>query len=161
MSFDELLEQSRAILRSNDVAIVSGEVVEKEAEDLRDSLFQCFCDHLIELNVTQPNATTEVSERPVASALARHTAEPSRWVTTLTHEQVQLDEVTARILPLLDGTHDLLQVTAAVLRLTEDGTIVATRDGSKVIDRKEIEVEIRGHVQMRLQQLGDAGLLVS
>jgi len=62
-----------------------------------------------------PKLTTEPSERPVASPIARQQIATGSMVTTLCHEPVNVDQETARrLLPLLDGTRTRSALVAAL-----------------------------------------------
>jgi SAM-dependent methyltransferase len=80
------------------------------------ALFSC---DLFQLHVHQPRYARQASDRPRASALARWQAATQPFVTNLCHHTVHLeDEVSTRLLQLLDGTRDhavlLEEIRAAV-----------------------------------------------
>ncbi len=95
MSFSELLER------------LSG-VMQRPADNLRDQvaarLFEAFQKSVIELHTFPPAFTVKISEKPVASALARHQAQKSNYVTNCRHERVLLNEPNRELLCRLDGT---------------------------------------------------------
>ena len=69
---------------------------------------------LIELHATPPAFTVVVSERPVASPLARLQARESTDVTNLRHEPVRLGDAERVLLAHLDGTRSRDEVLALV-----------------------------------------------
>jgi SAM-dependent methyltransferase len=111
--FAELLEVARARVRESDDSAV---------QILRENLVSAFLSatDVVELRVFAPPARADVSERPIASALARERAQTTYQVPNLRHEIVELDAVLARILRMLDGTRDraalLADIGAAVVR---------------------------------------------
>jgi methyltransferase-like protein len=61
---------------------------------------------LLDLHVHPPAVARKVSDRPVASPLARLQAAEGTRATNLRHETVELDEVERRLLVGLDGTRE-------------------------------------------------------
>lgn len=61
---------------------------------------------LVDLYTFAPDFTVNVSERPLASPLARLQAQASPIVSNLRHERVELDPFSHTLLPLLDGRRD-------------------------------------------------------
>ena len=69
-------------------------------------LVNFYSDNFLELHTHVPRLAWTVSERPVASPLARNLLKTSPILPTLLHTTVQLDAVEQQLLPLLDGTRD-------------------------------------------------------
>ncbi len=118
---------------------------------------------LVELHRYHPPLVTEISERPVASPVARYQAEaqseerPS--VTNLWHERVSLTPVLGQLLKLLDGTRDRAALTGELIRQAEAGTLPLERDGEALSasdTRESIERNMPGY----LWGLAKAALLV-
>ena len=65
-----------------------------------------YSSRLVELHVSQPLVASSVSERPLASPVARLQAQESNLVPNLWHERVELDALQRRLLYYLDGTRD-------------------------------------------------------
>ncbi len=84
----------------------------EEREALADMLFQTFAVGVTELRLHDPAIVLEVTERPEASAWARHTAPQGRSVN-LCHETIELDEPSQRLLPFADGTRSVEEIGAA------------------------------------------------
>lgn len=84
---------------------------DEDREALADTLFQAFSAGLVEIRLFEPAAAIEVSERPVASAWARHEADRG-LVANLYHEAIRLDDESREIVPLLDGTRTLAEAAA-------------------------------------------------
>jgi methyltransferase-like protein len=63
--------------------------------------------NLVELHAYAPQMALEVSERPVASPLARLQVKTSAQITNLRHERIVIGEFERCLLPYLDGNHDL------------------------------------------------------
>lgn len=90
-------------------------------------LLQCFLSGLLELHLRPPRFVLEVSERPLASPLARLQAQSSARVTNLRHYTVELNALERRVLHRLDGSHDRtsLRETLADAGNSEEPTSLA------------------------------------
>ena len=71
--------------------------------------------NLVELHAHAPRMMIRVSERPVASAVARLQARSWDRVTNLRHERVRLDDLDRYLLANLDGSHDLAALEEILL----------------------------------------------
>jgi SAM-dependent methyltransferase len=80
-------------------------------------LFQCFLSGVVELRGWQPPCALDVSDRPLASRVARAEANRGSVVTTLGHQAVLLTAAERALLPLLDGVsdHDQLRLRLAAV----------------------------------------------
>jgi len=92
----------------------------------------------VELSLDPGAFTTEVSERPRATTLARHQARQSDLVTNARHERVGLDVVARAVLPQLDGRRDRAGIEALVLAQLKDGRLSALRDGAPITDEEQL-----------------------
>ncbi|WP_181832603.1 methyltransferase domain-containing protein [Bosea caraganae] len=80
---------------------------EREAVRLSEALFAIFKAGLLDIRLEPPQVANTISERPVASRLARRQAESSSEVTDLLHRAVTLDSIVVRkFVCLMDGTRD-------------------------------------------------------
>lgn len=85
---------------------------------------------LASLHTVHPEFVTEVSERPVASPVARWEAQTRSVVTNLWHERVALQPLQAALLMRLDGQHTRADMAAATSELT-------------ALSREELELNLR------------------
>ena len=78
----------------------------------------------VDLHTWGPPMATAVSDRPVASALARIEIERRDQVTSLRHRQVEIDDpIAAAAIARLDGTRDLAAILEAVGRALPVGDL--------------------------------------
>lgn len=161
LTFEELLKRARGLLHQSATEFHSAQLLADQENDLREALFRCFCDHVVEFQVDPPSFAAEPGDRPLASPLARLQAEPSSYVTTLTHEQVQVDAVGAHLLKHLDGRNDVDSLVKILVSRTQDGDIVATQNGEILDDPARIEQELTDQVRVRLMQFAQQGLLAA
>lgn len=128
------------------VALALGETgpardIEREAARLGDALLAIFKAGLLDIHLEPPPVARGISERPVASAVARLQAETSYHVTDLRHRSVELDSLTVRkFVCLMDGTRDaealLADVNAFLAQVHASGR--APPDLPKSATREEI-----------------------
>lgn len=72
---------------------------------------------LVELHSFQPQLVTAVSERPLASAMARFEAETRSIVTNVWHDRVTLLPVQLTILRYLDGRHEVAEIATLLKQI--------------------------------------------
>jgi methyltransferase-like protein/2-polyprenyl-3-methyl-5-hydroxy-6-metoxy-1,4-benzoquinol methylase len=109
MTIDELRMASIQRLAANSVAAESFEYV--SSDDVAQSVGNIFLAGLIDFCVHPTQVANRVSNRPLASPLARLQAEASDTVTNQRHENVSLDEFNRYLIALLDSHHDLDSLT--------------------------------------------------
>ena len=159
-AFEELYERSRSRLREE---IGDAPVENDDRKSFGDRMLQAYAAQVIELRVSAPRLAASISERPVASPLARHQlAHGAKALTNLRHEPVELPELPRRILMLLDGTRDAEAVATAIVKLGRDGTIGVREQegGPAVTDPARLETLLRGLVADNLPKLARVGLLL-
>jgi methyltransferase-like protein/SAM-dependent methyltransferase len=159
--FDELMRGARAMSQRQSTGFHDPRTIEAETEDLRDALFRCFCESLVEFHAFPTPCAVQPGERPVASPVARFQASPGGQVTNAFHELVTVDVVNAHLLRLLDGSRDRQALSAALLRLAADGDIVATRNGQVIDKPEEYAAVLDEQLDSRLQDLARSALLVA
>lgn len=96
---EELVEAARAQSGSNAPK-------ETDTRILASMLYDFNMDSLIYLRTDCPQVAHEVTERPVASPIARALLNDAPAVPTLHHSNTQFDDLKRQVLPLLDGTRD-------------------------------------------------------
>ena len=101
MHFSALLEIACGSLKLNGIP-------ERAATVLADDLLAAFTldTRLVEFVSVAPKFVTEPGARPEMCPVARRQVKASRIVSNRRHEQVELDAVSARLAPFMDGNHD-------------------------------------------------------
>ena len=134
---------------------------EQDAPILAAGLLQSYCysPNLIELHVHAPTFVTEVSERPVASRIARYQAESTGLVTNRRHLRVDLRGITQPLLLCLDGQHDRAALLKILTKMVKNGQITLDDDQHAANPRKYREM-LPQEVEESLQWLAKAALLV-
>jgi methyltransferase-like protein len=90
------------------VADVLGEdPAHEDVDTVCEALLRCYAANLVQLHVHPPLLNTRVAERPQASPLARLQVREQTEIANLRHATIPVaDELTRRLLTLLDGTRD-------------------------------------------------------
>jgi methyltransferase-like protein/protein-L-isoaspartate O-methyltransferase len=149
--FDELLKECRNFINSN-------ESEEKDAESLCGILFEVFGTGLVSLRTHRPKLTTEISEKPFASPIARHQAKSTSLIPTLLCESLQLDdELSLKLLELLDGTRNREQLRDEMI------TFIESDDSNELFDKTEKEkvlTNLNDEIENQLRLIAQQGLVV-
>lgn len=129
-----------------DVGAEAGSDPAGEIGRLEDALLAIFRAGLLDVRLEAPPLTTTVSERPLASPVARWQATTAREVTDLRHRMVALDGVIVRkFVCLLDGTRDEARLLADLNAFLDE----AHGSGADVgnLPRRATEEEIAVHLK--------------
>ncbi len=116
---------------------------------------------LVELALRPPAFATAISERPIASPLARLQAASGQPITSLRHRLVQVTPFDRHLLPYLDGTRDRAALLAGLLERFRNGQMQMEEDSQPVADAgraAQILAEVLGQ---QLPQLAKAALLLA
>jgi methyltransferase-like protein len=158
--FGELLVEARSRLGLDET---DGDQKKEDEQVLGTNLLQAYTysSSLLSLHTYRPPMALTVSERPIASAVARYQAANSNRVTNLRHERVTLDQTDRFLIQHLDGSHDQ---AALVRRLRDgpvaDGKLAIRKDDNPISEPADLEDLLANSVQERLRWLSHAALLV-
>jgi methyltransferase-like protein len=113
--FSSLLERARA----------RPEVADMEVPEplLADAMLRCALVRMLDLTTHSECCATRLSERPVASSLARLEARSEPVVTSMLHVEVKLADFDKHVLRLLDGTRDREALVTEVLGASDRGEL--------------------------------------
>ena len=124
LSFDELCDAVRARLEgAMDIVPLPDDQLRPAIAEL---LRECVWPRLVAIDVHPRAANTRVSERPVASPVARYQAKSSNHVANLRHENIALSPTDRHILKLLDGQRDRAALMDALVDMAQAGQIQIT-----------------------------------
>lgn len=116
---------------------------------------------LIELSACPFPFTVTVSERPVASPLARHQVASQPYVTTRRHETLPLDQMDRRVLSLLDGSHTKEQILGELVSAAAAGHISVVRQGDELRDPDEVRKALGPGLDDCLVRFARSALLIA
>jgi methyltransferase-like protein len=153
--FDDLLASACSLLNKTETS-------EEDALTLAEILLQTHAAGLASLQVHAPKCATEVSERPVASPLARLQLQSGSTVTTLRHENIVVqDLVGRRLLLLLDGTRDRNTLLSDLTSFLSSEMKSNPQKADSVFNAQKALDELAGELDKNLNRLARFGLLVA
>ena len=155
LQFSELVARSRARLG---VRGPLGEAKDDpEARALCEILLKSYGTGMVEVHTHAPPYATQVSQRPVASPLARWQVQQGDFVTSQFHISIKVeDEIGRYLLSWLDGTLDRKGIMNKLWRLLESKNALVIPDGDETTARREVEQQL----ERNLWKLARLGLLV-
>ena len=101
----------------------SGPMSASDRKELAARLLNCYQRDVTELHVYSPPVAKTISERPLASPLARLQAASGSGITNRRHRVLALDPQDVIILKHLDGTRDRIGLHAALVEAVESGSL--------------------------------------
>jgi hypothetical protein len=126
LPFSELLRSARALSQRDRSG--SNVTLEEDANWLSEMVVRLYAANFLELHSQAPGFVIKVSERPVASALARAQVEHTSNVINLRHGSIEVeDEVARQLLLLLDGTRTRDQLLAELRQRPTASEITAEK----------------------------------
>ena len=159
LTFNELLARSRAALGPETPGADAGP--ERDGLGLAKILLATYAAGLVELHVHVPEFVMEVSERPLASPLARWQARESRMVTNLRHATIQLEgELVRHLLVLLDGTRDRAALLRDLAAAAAADPAALQEAGGLPNDGGDLGQVLAGGLEANLQKVAQLALLL-
>ena len=134
--------------------------VADEALRLAEPLWRCCTTSLVELSVCPSTFTLELSDRPLASKIARWQAETSVTVTNRRHESQKLTDFHRRALRWLDGQHDRGQLMAELTALVDDGSLAVHEHGERIHAAERVRSVLKQAIDVALPQLAHSALII-
>jgi len=131
------------------------------ASELADFVWSTYLVGLLELHVHVPPFVTQVSDRPLASPLARLEAQVGNLVTALNSKSLQLSDALQRgLVMLLDGTRDHAALRKDLLELFKSGNLTLQEGDQPVTDMQIVEKRIDSETEQFLQALARSAVLM-
>jgi methyltransferase-like protein len=131
------------------------------ATDLADFVWLMYSAGLLDLHVYVPPFASKVSERPLASPLARLEARDGDVVTTLHHRSLRLgDSLQRGLVMLMDGTRDHDALRKDLLKLFESGALTPLDGDKSVGDMQMVEKRIAAESENALGGLARMAVLM-
>jgi methyltransferase-like protein/cyclopropane fatty-acyl-phospholipid synthase-like methyltransferase len=116
---------------------------------------------VIELWLRPPAFATAVSDRPLASPLARLQAASGPAVSTLRHQVVTLSEFDRQLLPYLDGSRTRTAMLKEMLDHFRRGKLTLNRSGAPITEEHRARPILAETLERRLPTLASVALLVA
>ncbi len=157
LSFAELLGQARARIGGSD-----GQPADASQErNLAESLLAADAMDFVQLHSHVPFWAEAVSERPLASPLARWQVNQGRPVTNVWHRNIALeDPLLRRLLALLDGTRGRGELVRELIAFMKTSGIVLRHNRQAITDRGRLSRVLAGALDDNLAKFADNCLLI-
>ncbi|MBI1879376.1 MAG: methyltransferase regulatory domain-containing protein [Chloroflexi bacterium] len=162
MPFQTLIEIARTRLNGVLSSQTDPPDIAGDASVLAANLLKGFgySEDLVELQVYEPHFVLEISERPIASLVARWQVGHDYRVTNLRHERIQLEGVSHHLLPYVDGSRDRAELQEILARLITEGVAEIRQDDQPITDPAQIRDIMAETLDAQLRNLARAALLV-
>ena len=158
ISFDDLLAAARHRIVEKSIAFPNN-----AAPELADALLAMYAAPIVQFHVHAPRFTTDVSEHPLVSPIARWClARGAETVTNLRHCGTRIeDPIAAQLMLLLDGTRDRAALAAELATFCAKRSLIRHENGPPVIDLEELRNVIRPGLEENLRKLARMAVLVA
>lgn len=151
--FSELL--TKACDRAGRAALGS------DRRDLGEFLIRCYGVGIVDLHAYASTFISEISERPMASALARLQVQSGSPVSSLRHLPLKIEDAMGReLLRLLDGTRDRAELLEQLSKTKFSAPVTASTDGTRPDPSGSAGDRMAGQLETSLINLAKLGLLV-
>jgi hypothetical protein len=129
---------------------------------LGQTLLRCYTSatSLVELFVRPPRVARNVSDRPVATPLARWQASVGPHVTNLRHELITLGDFERQLLRQLDGTRDREQLVTGLTEVVHQGQLTVPQEGVAVREAGPLRDALASAIESQLPMLAGNSLLI-
>jgi methyltransferase-like protein len=135
---------------------------EDDAQEIGNALLQAYSAGYVEFHVHPPSFVTDVSERPMASLLARLQLQHDNVVATLRHHTLRIeDEVGRHLVMLLDGTRDRAALLRDLGAMVQSGAATFMHEGRAVTDAREALRHLADGLESYLTGLARSAVLIA
>jgi hypothetical protein len=142
-----------------------GVLGEGDARAVAELLLGAYAAKLVDLRARPPRLAARVSDRPVASPIARlqAAAGPDVHLTSLLGENLRppAESIGRRLLPLLDGSRDRAALLDELVALARTGEAEILDNGVRVEDPERIRTLFRPELERQLRELAVNALLMA
>ncbi len=153
--FSELLNTARERAGRDEASLDS------DRRDLADFLVRCYAVGFVDLHSYPSTFVTEVSERPVASPLARWQVRHGPNVSSFRHLPLKIEDPLGRgVLGLLDGTRDRAALLKELGESVKAGSMPVYYEGKSSVELQTALELLPGQLETSLASLAKLGLLV-
>jgi methyltransferase-like protein len=152
---------SAALERLSAAGMVFDSSLESARQEMCQLLLTAYGAGLVEVLSRPPGYTLNVSERPVASPIARRQLALGDTVTSLLHTTLEIaDPLARRLVLLLDGTRDRAALIEGLLPLIDSGEATVKIDNQPVTDRTEARRLMVDQLEEALNNVARIPLLI-
>jgi methyltransferase-like protein/SAM-dependent methyltransferase len=135
---------------------------EETCQDLANALLQAHLAGHVEIHAGEETFVTAVSERPVASALARLQIRKGTATSTLRHQSINVvDSLGINLIQLLDGTRDRTTLLTDLAELIKSGSATVPGEGGPITDFDLALTQLSDGLDTHLADLARLGVLTA
>jgi methyltransferase-like protein/SAM-dependent methyltransferase len=157
-TFEELYDAATTILGVAE----NPSILSPNARDgLAQNLVQFLANGLIEIASLPASFVTTISERPLASPLARYDAQLGANVNNRRHELIELNEATRVVVCYLDGHHDREALVRELMDATKRGDISIMVGGMPTTSQEDMLPILRATLVQSLEMVAGNALLIA
>ncbi|MBI1281981.1 MAG: methyltransferase domain-containing protein [Anaerolineaceae bacterium] len=151
------------LIRRAQSRLTGVKLTDDDATLLAGNLLKAFSysDKLMQFHSFAPQMTTTVSERPLATELARFQALRGTVVVNLLHLQTDINNFTRLVLTNLDGDNTYDELLDFLVKLAQAGEINLPSTDQIPKTPEEIRQSLAGQLDATLQRLASLGMLVA
>jgi len=149
--FEELLEIARKKSNTNDAG---------DADALASCILTLFAGAFCTLRTEPVPFVSEISEKPIASSLAREQSKTREIVVNQLHDNMRVDVLSRNLLQLMDGTRNKSQLIEELAKLVQNGTLVIHKDGKQLKEGPAVTEVLTTSVDTLLSTFAKGALLV-
>jgi methyltransferase-like protein/ubiquinone/menaquinone biosynthesis C-methylase UbiE len=160
IAFDDLVEAAQSYLSERHGGHTFP--TEEAKQELGQALLQAHLAGCLEIHTHRPPFVTDVSERPMASALVRLQLRKGITISTLQHQTLRIEDFLSRqLVSLLDGTRDRTALLKDLSESTKTGTSHLISDGKHAAVIDETLGHVRDGLDKNLATLARLAVLVA
>jgi SAM-dependent methyltransferase len=157
ISFETLLNKARAAVAEESIALSQGD----EPGTLAEALTRVYRAGFLQLQVLPHEVTNKISERPIASRLARFQLERGDSAINQLHVSLKFpDPLSRQLVPLLDGTRDQKMLTRELIEFVRSGRGKVYENDLLVENLDQVSVILERRVREGVESLAREGMLV-
>ncbi|MHC8441955.1 MAG: methyltransferase regulatory domain-containing protein [Candidatus Eutrophobiaceae bacterium] len=159
ISFDKLLAAVRKRIFDDSLVIIDQQQLQQHSEIVATRIFELFLNNILSATLYPPKVKKDVSETPTTLPIIRLQAQTQPWVTNCLHQPIAIDLFNRHLLPLMDGSRDMAQLQAELLKLIQEKTLIMQRDGEDLENADDINQHLDQHLKTYMQHAASLGLL--
>jgi methyltransferase-like protein len=135
---------------------------EDDAQEIGNALLQAYSAGYVEFHVHRPSFVTDVSERPVASLLARLQLQHDDVIATLRHHTLRIEDTLGwHLVMLLDGTRDRVALLQDLGEIVQSGAATLMLEGKPVTDAQQALEYLANGLESYLTGLAHSAVLIA
>ena len=151
LSFAELAQQVNGALPDG---------VSPDESRLTQALFQAVLSGLMEFHLFEPAFVAALSERPIATPLARVQLRNGNRVTNRRHHSVEMDALHRQVLTALDGSRDRNALVELLTDLVREGMPLVDENGQSVSEPNHVREVLGRAIDAALTRFARGAMLV-